>query len=325
MSTTDAASEHDGAHGFDAPAAPALLPRFETPIVPQATISGRALVAVVAIMTFLASLTTGAVVLVRSAANEWQADVAREVSIQIRPTAGRDIEADIAQAAAIARDTLGVAEVRAYSRDETARLLEPWLGSGIKLDELPVPRLIVARIAPGAAPDLSQLRHALVQAVPEASLDDHRGFVDRMRAISGALVVSGIGILVLVFIVTALSATFATHAAIAANRPVIEVLHLIGAKDKFIAGHFERHFLRLGLRGGLIGGGAGLALFALGGLAGGWLFEWSRDEQLAALFGSFSIGVRGYVAVLSEIVLIAFVTAATSRWTVTRTIESIHE
>ena len=224
MSTTDAASEHDGAHGFDAPAAPALLPRFETPIVPQATISGRALVAVVAIMTFLASLTTGAVVLVRSAANEWQADVAREVSIQIRPTAGRDIEADIAQAAAIARDTLGVAEVRAYSRDETARLLEPWLGSGIKLDELPVPRLIVARIAPGAAPDLSQLRHALVQAVPEASLDDHRGFVDRMRAISGALVVSGIGILVLVFIVTVLSATFATHAAIAANRPVIEVL-----------------------------------------------------------------------------------------------------
>jgi cell division transport system permease protein len=46
---------------------------------------------------------------------------------------------------------------------------------------------------------------------------------------------------------------------------------------------------------------------------------------LAALFGSFSIGARGYVAVLSEIVLIAFVTAATSRWTVTRTIESIHE
>lgn len=325
MSTTDAASEHGGADGFDAPAALASLPRFETPIVPQATISGRALVAVVAIMTFLASLTTGAVVLVRSAANEWQADVAREVSIQIRPVAGRDIEADIAQAAAIARNTPGVAEVRPYSKDETVRLLEPWLGSGIKLDELPVPRLIVARVAPGAAPDLPQLSQALAQAVPDASLDDHRGFVDRMRAISGALILAGIGILVLVFIATVLSAMFATHAAIAANRPVIEVLHLIGAKDKFIAGHFERHFLRLGLQGGLIGGGAGLALFALGGLAGGWLFEWSRDEQLAALFGSFSIGARGYVAVLSEIALIAFVTAATSRWTVTRTIETIHE
>ncbi|MBV9953641.1 MAG: ABC transporter permease, partial [Pseudolabrys sp.] len=32
------------------------LPRFDTPIVPRNSISGRALVAVVAIMTFLASL-----------------------------------------------------------------------------------------------------------------------------------------------------------------------------------------------------------------------------------------------------------------------------
>jgi cell division transport system permease protein len=325
MSTSDAATDQDGAYGFDAPAVPAVLPRFESPIVPRATISGRALVAVVAIMTFLAALTTGAVVLVRSAANEWQADVAREVSIQIRPVAGRDIEADIAEAAAIARGTPGVAEVRPYSKDETARLLEPWLGSGTQLDQLPVPRLVVVRVTPGAAPDLAQLRQALAQAVPDASLDDHRGFVTRMQAISSALVLSGIGVLVLVFIATVLSATFATHAAIAANRPVIEVLHLIGAKDKFIAGHFERHFLRLGLQGGLIGGGAGLVLFALAELAGGLLLQGSRDDQLAALFGSFSMGARGYVAVLSEIALIAFVTAATSRWTVTRTIETMHE
>jgi cell division transport system permease protein len=37
-----------------------LLPSSETPIVPKNSIAGRALVAVVAIMTFLASLTSGA-------------------------------------------------------------------------------------------------------------------------------------------------------------------------------------------------------------------------------------------------------------------------
>ena len=94
------------------------LPRIETPIVPQSTIGGRALVAVVAIMTFLASLTTGAVMLVRAAAIDWQADVAREVTIQVRPVAGRDIEADIARAAAIARAFPGIAEVRPYSKEE---------------------------------------------------------------------------------------------------------------------------------------------------------------------------------------------------------------
>jgi cell division transport system permease protein len=279
---------------------------------------------VVAIMTFLASLTTGVVMLVRAAANEWQADVAREVTIQIRPVAGRDIEADVAKAAAIARASPGVADVRPYSREETMHLLEPWLGTGLPLDDLPVPRVIVVRIASGAAPDLAQLRQALGDAIAGASLDDHRGFVARMRAMSGAVLAGGVGVLLLVFAATVLSVTFATRATIATNRPVIEVLHLIGAKDDFIAGHFQRHFLQLGLNGGLIGGGAAIALFALAELAGGRLAGTAEGDQLAALFGSSSIGALGYLAVLAQIGLIAFITAAASRYTVQRTIESIH-
>src|SRR5882757_1640095 len=121
------------------------LPSFQAPIVPSTTIAGRALVAVVAIMTFLASLTAGAVMLVRAAASEWQSEVAREVTIQVRPAAGRDVEADVARAVAIARVSPGIADVRPYTNEETARLLEPWLGTGLKLDDLPVPRIIVVR------------------------------------------------------------------------------------------------------------------------------------------------------------------------------------
>src|SRR5262244_1260884 len=129
MSTTDATTKAGQPRGLDAPDAPSaqLLPRFETPIVPRATISGRALVAVVAIMTFLASLTTGAVMLVRASAAAWQSDVAREVTIQVRPMPGRDIEADVTSAAEIARGFPGIAEVRPYTKEESARLLEPWL------------------------------------------------------------------------------------------------------------------------------------------------------------------------------------------------------
>src|SRR5205807_1252917 len=137
MSTIDTTKERGGHETRNAAAA---LPRVETPIVPQSTIAGRALVAVVAIMTFLASLTTGAVMLVRAAAIDWQADVAREVTIQVRPVAGRDIEADIAQAVAIARAFPGIAEVRPYSKEEAGRLLEPWLGTGLQLEDLPMPR-----------------------------------------------------------------------------------------------------------------------------------------------------------------------------------------
>jgi cell division transport system permease protein len=316
-------------HRREGPARPAQaelaaqpLPRFESPIVPQASIASRALVAVVAIMTFLASLTTGAVLLVRAAAYQWQADVAREVTIQVRPAPGRDIEADVARAAAVAGATAGIAEVRPYSRDESLRLLEPWLGTGLKLDELPVPRLIVVRVARGATPDLGRLRGALAEQVPGASLDDHRSFVERMRAMSGAAVAAGLAVLVLVLAATVLCVSFATSAAMAANRPVIEVLHLIGAKDAYIGGHFQRHFLRLGLKGGGIGGGAALALFLVAEFAGGSFG--AAEGGLAALFGSFSIGWFGYAAVVAQVGLIALVAAAASRRTVNRTIGSIH-
>jgi cell division transport system permease protein len=325
MSMSNAIMQEGGSRALDDPSSLAAEPppRFETPIVPQATISGRALVGVVAIMTFLASLTIGAVMLVRSAANEWQADVAREVTIQIRAAAGRDLETEVAKTVAIARAIPGVAEVRPYSKDETMRLLEPWLGSGLQFEDLPIPRIIVVRITGGGAPDLAQLRQSLSEQVPGASLDDHRGFVARMRAMSGAALVGGIAVLLLVLLATVLSVTFATRAAMATNRHVIEVLHLIGAKDNFIAAHFQHHFLHLGLKGGLLGGGIAIALFAFADLASGWFIGTAAGDQFAAMFGAFSIGALGYLAVLAQIGLVAAITAATSRRTVNRTIETI--
>lgn len=299
------------------------VPRLRASIVPGNSIAGRALVAVVAIMTFLASVTTGAVVLVHDAANDWQADVAREITIQVKPQSGRDLEADVRKAVDIARAAPNVAEVRPYSKEESGRLLEPWLGSGIAFDDLPVPRMIVVKVAPGAKPDIDSLRKSLSAQVAGASIDDHRGWIDQMRAMSRTAVMGGVLILLLVFTATVLSVTFATRGAIATNRPVVEVLHFIGATDDFIAGHFQRHFLWLGLKGGVIGGGAAILLFALAQMLGGWLLGGAGTDRVSALFGSFSIGTTGYVAVSIQVIVIALLIAATSRQTVNRTLQSI--
>jgi cell division transport system permease protein len=245
------------------------------------------------------------------------------MTIQIRPAAGRDLEMDVAKATTIARAFPGVLEVKPYSREESTRLLEPWLGSGLQFEDLPIPRIVVVRIAAGAAPDIDELRKSLTEQIPTASLDDHRGFVARMRAMSGAALFAGIAVLVLVLLATILSVTFATRAAMATNRHVIEVLHLIGAKDSFIASHFQRHFLQLGFKGGLLGGGVAIALFALADLAGNWFTGTAAGDQFAAMFGAVSIGALGYVAILAQICLVALVTGATSQHTVNRTIETI--
>jgi len=293
------------------------------PIVPKNSIAGRSLAAVVAIMTFLAALTTGAVMLIVSAASDWQSDVGREVTIQVRPAPGRDLEADVRKATDIARATPGVADVRAYTKQESARLVEPWLGGGLLLDDLPIPRLIVVKLASGMVPDFVALRRALATQVAGATLDDHRRWIDRMRTMAGTAVVAGIGVLALVLAVTVLSVTFATRGAMATNRPIIEVLHYVGATDGFIAGQFQRHFLLLGFKGGAIGGGGAIFFFGAVEAANAWLAGTAGGDEAAALFGNLSVGLSGYLAILTQVVLMAMVTALTSRRTVNRTLETM--
>jgi cell division transport system permease protein len=298
-------------------------PRVATAIVPKSSIAGSSLIAVVAIMTFLAGLTCGAVTMIVSAASDWRSDVGREVTIQVRPATGRDIEADVAKAAELARAAAGIADVRVYTKDESARLVEPWLGNGLVLDELPIPRMIVVRLRSGAPPNFSALRQTLAAQVPSATLDDHRRWIDRMRAMAGTAAAAGFAILLLVLVVTVLSVTFATRGAMATNRPIIEVLHYVGATDNFVSRQFQRHFLILGFKGGAIGGGGAILLFGLMQGMNAWVAGTPGGDEAEALFGSFSLGAAGYLAIFGQIVLMAVVTALASRRTVNRTLATV--
>lgn len=297
--------------------------RNMSPIVPRGSIAGRALIAVVAIMTFLASITTGAVLLVRASAAEWQSQVASELTIQIRPTPGRDLERDAKAVADSVRGQPGILDVRPYTAEESAKLLEPWLGTGLSLDDLPVPRVIVARIVPGATPDLAGLRRAVTQVTSSASVDDHRAWIERMRSMTGAIVFAGTGILILVVMATIISVSFATRGAMAANRPIVEVLHFVGAQDRYIANRFLRHFLRLGLEGGLIGGIAAMLTFGFSESIAGWFSGTPVGDQFAALLGTFALPASGYLALAAQAVMIAAVTAWASRRTLFATLEEI--
>jgi cell division transport system permease protein len=300
-----------------------VLARNMSPIVPRASISGRALVAVVAIMTFLASITTGTVLLVGASAAEWQSEVASEITAQVRPAAGRDLDRDTAAAAEAMRTQPGVVQVKPFTKDESAKLLEPWLGSGLSIEQLPVPRVIVARVQPGTTLDLAALRSRVTQVAPSASVDDHRAWIERMRSMTGATVFAGIGILALVIMATIISVSFATRGAMAANRPIVEVLHFVGAGDSYIANRFLRHFLRLGLEGGLIGGGAAMLGFGFSESIAGWFSGTPVGDQFAALLGTFSLPPSGYLALALQALLIAAITAWASRRTLFATLDDI--
>ena len=297
--------------------------RQDQPLVPGASIAGRALVTVIAIMAFLAALTAGAALLISSASDGWREQVSREITIQVRPVPGRDLEAEAQKAGDIARATPGIAGVRVFTKDESARLLEPWLGAGLDLGELPVPRMIVVTRQSGVAADLDGLRKAL-SAVPAASLDDHHLWLERLAAMARTIETGAASIFALVLVAMVLAVSFATHGAMAENREIIDVLHYVGARDSYVAKEFQRHFTRLGLTGGSIGAVAGCLVFAFGSLGAGWWTATPGGDQMEALFGSFALGWAGYAAIVAIAGGVALLTGITSRAIVYRHLRGLY-
>ncbi|WDR01456.1 ABC transporter permease [Devosia algicola] len=296
-----------------------LIPRpgRPAPIVPERSVAGRTLMLLIAIMTFLSAVTLGGVVLVQKSAIAWSADVGREVTIQIRPVEGEVMESNLRTAVALAEATPGVGSARALTLDESQALLEPWLGAGLDLTAIEIPRLVVVHLSDPLDADIAKLTNDL-KAVKGASLDTHAVWRQQLNAMSGAIVLSGLLVLALIIVATMLAIVFATRGAMASNREIVDVLHYIGASNKFIAGEFQGRFLSIGLQGGFIGGVAAILFFTLVGTAAGEVLPGETSQQVGILFGRFALGVSGIVGIGAVVLVIAALTATTSRVTVRR-------
>ncbi|MCZ4091644.1 cell division protein FtsX [Sinorhizobium psoraleae] len=293
------------------------------PIVPSANVSGHALMCVIAIMSFLACLTLGGVSMVRATAQSWQSQISREITIQIKPDDNLEMEKALADARDLALTFSGTTGGKIIDRAATARLLEPWLGEGLDLDELPVPRLVVITIDENNPPDFAAMRAALTETIPQAFLDDHRTWVDRLVAMANTTAMIGSGVLALVFSAMVLTVVFATRGALSGNRHIVEVLHFVGAEAGFVASEFQKHFLRISLKGAGTGGLLAALSFAAASFWQSQTLATPETDQATALFGRFAIGYTGYLGIFAIIIVIALLTTLTARLTVMRTIYEI--
>ncbi len=292
-------------------------------IVPREGVAGQALLTVIAIMAFLACLTLGAVYLVRETAQGWQTDISREITVQIRPFENVDLETSIRDASRLLLSQEGIGSVTVLDDDATRRLLEPYLGSGLQLEELPIPALMTVTIKDGATPDYAAISERLRSEIPGASLDDHRSWVDRLTSMARTTVLGGILVFVLVMTATVLTVVFATRGAMAGNKDIVDVLHFVGADRRFIAREFEHHFLRLGMMGAMTGGAAATFVFLALGFWSASMRSTPQADQMAALFGSFTIGFTGLLGIFVVAVSVAVLTGLTSRITVMRHVHQL--
>lgn len=296
-----------------------LIParRGAAPIVPEKSVAGRTLLLLITIMSFLSAVTLGGVVLVQKSAIAWSADVGREVTIQVRPVEGEVMDSNLRTAVSLAQSTPGVNSARALSIEESQKLLEPWLGAGLDLTAIEIPRLVVVQLSDPAEADIESLQRNLA-AIKGASLDTHAAWRQQLNTMAGTIVVSGLLILILIGAATVLAIVFATRGAMSTNREIVDVLHYIGASNKFIAGEFQGRFLSIGLQGGLLGSVAALLFFALIGAAAGNMLSSEAGAQVGILFGRFALGLVGIIGIVAVVPVIAALTAVTSRVTVRR-------
>jgi cell division transport system permease protein len=295
------------------------------PIVPAGSVTGRSLTLVITIMCFLACLTVGAVYMIRQSANAWLKDIASEVTVQVQAKDGTDTDKIVREVATYLGQQSGITKVTVMSAAESAALLEPWLGQIDDLSALPLPRLIALELDRTAAPNIDAVRAGLSSRFQDTTLDDHRRWQQQIATITNSFALGGLAILALVAMATTAIIVSATKSSMASNREIVEVLHFVGATDRFIAREFEKHFLRLGVRAGLVGAGLALAVFVLMPtivqvMGGGAM----TLTELHRLVGSGALDTAGFVLLGIVVVVIAALCMLTSRFGVFRILNSKH-
>jgi cell division transport system permease protein len=290
--------------------------RSDLPLEQDAT--SRFLPWLVAPMVFLCAVALASVFILNGLIGRWDRDVSGTLTVEISVAPG-----DAGESAERTRDRVeravtllnqfpGIANAKALSQDQLVALLAPWLGNSDLLKELPLPALIDVTTQPDTPPDLTILTEKLSQAVSGASLDDHRVWLSRLIGLSRSIELLASAIVLLIGGVTSATVFYATRTGMAIHQEVIEVLHLIGAPDDYIARQFADRAFVLGLKGGVIGLILTLPILTAIGfyarrMEGGFLAE-------------LSLPISGWVSVLALPALAALLAMLTARTTVHRTL-----
>ncbi|MGH7001613.1 MAG: cell division protein FtsX [Stellaceae bacterium] len=279
----------------------------------------RFLPALTLLMVFLAGLALAAVMDLERALARWDESLTGTLTVELpAPTTTNDKSLDAVLA--VLHAAPGIKSATPIDRAATAKLIEPWLGAALSPADLELPRLIDVRLDPGGHADLAALRAKLAAAAQGATLDDHQLWLDSLARFARSAELTAVAILVLIGGVAVISVSFATRTGLAVHRDTIELLHLMGARDAYVARQFERQALRLAL----IGGAIGLALAAAA------LLALSQAANAAAFLGDSvtllpALHLRGWNwAVLAALPIVASLVAmATARLTVLTTLRRL--
>jgi cell division transport system permease protein len=294
-----------------------LFRKSDVPLHRDAT--GRFLPWLIAVMVYLAALALVSAMAMSKIVTRWDRGLSGQITVQL-PVSDSNLTAAAIETRreSVIRLLLqspGVLSANHLGQEETAALLEPWLGQSSGLTELPLPDLIAVEIDQGAPPDTAALTARIEEIVPGAAIDDHQRWLGNLLSLARSIEIVAALVVFLVGLSAVIMVVFVTRMELAVHYQIVELLHLIGAQDGYIAGEFQTHALKLGFFGGLVGiAFAVLTIMGVSRLLG---------NAGTALLPELSL-LPGEWAVLGILPLAsAMVAMLTARFTVLRTLTRI--
>ncbi len=232
-----------------------LLRRSVVPLNRDAT--GRFLPWLVAVMVYLAALALVSAMAMSKIVTRWDHGLSGQITVQL-PVSESDLtEAEIKErredVIRLLLQSPGVLAANHMSAAETAALLEPWLGQSSGLSELPLPDLIAVEIDQLTPPNTTALSVQVQAIVTGATIDDHQRWLGNLLSLARSIEIVAALVVLLVGLSAVIMVVFVTRMGLAVHYQIVELLHLIGAQDGYIAREFQLHALKLGFYGGLVG------------------------------------------------------------------------
>lgn len=223
----------------------------------------------VGLLVFLATLSLAIGMFLSSAGDNWRRSLSGTLTIQV--PAGPEQQSSTQSAIDLLRATPGVDAVRQIPDDEIAAMLEPWLGAQVPALDLPMPILIDATVQRGQSIDIEALSTRLTAVAPGTVVDEHAVWLRRLTDLAAIAETVSLSVMVFVLISAVMTVVFTTRTGLAIHSEVVEVLHLIGAHDSYIARQFQIHTLWLAGIGAAGGFALGVAAILLVQIYGGRL------------------------------------------------------
>ncbi|KCZ50947.1 hypothetical protein HY29_06245 [Hyphomonas beringensis] len=285
----------------------------ETPLLPVEDAREAALFFVVCALCFLAALAALSAKSTYGAARSWTAEVEGELTVSLPDVDRRAAEA----ARELIAKTDGVREARLLTKEEIDDLLEPSFGSRGLPESLPLPQLVAVTADPLAQFVGPNIERRLTEAGYVSAVDEHAEWAGDVRRVLGIARLVALTAVALLASTAVAVIAFATHAALLTRRDIVDVLHLAGARDKFIASLFERRFWLLGLRAGSVG-----ALMSLGAAAA-MIFAARSSGARSGLLPELSMDFYDLLILVLTPLIAGLAARLAARITVIRSLKSV--